>query len=181
MVLLILGASYLSNKLIITGKFHIVEEDTDSELVISSYPNNAEVYLGKNYVGKSPATLTSLSPGVYEVTVRKPGFGEVTDHVYLGKNQNKNVFLKIESMFGKIYVESDPSGADIFVDGLKKGITPKLIDDLSEGTHTIKITKEFYKEYIGYVTATNKLNKIFFKLDEKTAINMREPLYSDRV
>ncbi|MBI2674926.1 MAG: PEGA domain-containing protein [Candidatus Aenigmarchaeota archaeon] len=42
---------------------------------------------------------------------------------------------------------SDPSGAELFVDGVRRGVTPAKVDRLSPGTHTIRISKAGYTEY----------------------------------
>ena len=47
-----------------------------------------------------------------------------------------------EYKFGRIFVESDPDGAEIYVDGYDTGYsTPYAIDGLSEGAHFIEVSK----------------------------------------
>jgi hypothetical protein len=50
-----------------------------------------------------------------------------------------------------IYIESEPSDANIFINGEYKGITPLKLQ-LKEGTYTIKIKKEGYKECTKKIT-----------------------------
>lgn len=46
---------------------------------------------------------------------------------------------------GSVYVRSSPSGATIEIDGVEKGTTPKLIQDLMIGGHTIKLKLDNHK------------------------------------
>src|SRR5579884_2488771 len=64
--------------------------------------------------------------------------------------------------FGGLYVNSLPTGADVWVDGSYIGRTPLLVDGLRAGKHAITVTKAGWKvEEVdqnvaaGVVTATN--------------------------
>ena len=48
---------------------------------------------------------------------------------------------------GSLVVESEPDEADIFVDGKRIGVTPRLINELLIGQHEVKLTKEGYSDY----------------------------------
>ncbi len=181
MILLILAAGYLSNKIIITGKFYIVGEERENGVTIISSPNQAEVYFDDAYVGRSPVTITELSPGTHKVVLKKLGYYDLTEYVDLGTNQRKDVFYELQSSFGKVYVESDPTNADVFIDGLHKGITPKLISDLSDGAHILILVKEGYVDYTDYVISGKQEKKVFIKLDRKTREAAAQPLFSDRI
>src|SRR5262245_6567203 len=47
---------------------------------------------------------------------------------------------------GTIQVVTEPAGAEAFVDGQRKGVTPLAIDDLSVGEHTVRIVKDGFVE-----------------------------------
>lgn len=54
-------------------------------------------------------------------------------------------FESNEDKFGGLYIKSNPSGANILIDGKKiEGITPKIIDKINVGKHRI----ELYKGYL---------------------------------
>ena len=58
-----------------------------------------------------------------------------------GQNQTN------QTQFGSLYASSTPSSASVYVDNVLKGLTPKLISNLSIGSHTIKFTKTGYYDY----------------------------------
>ena len=55
--------------------------------------------------------------------------------------------LPLPSSFGSISVSSDPSGADIYLDGKYQGTTPKTISDVISGDHKIELKKSGYEDW----------------------------------
>lgn len=49
---------------------------------------------------------------------------------------------------GSLSVTSNPTGANLFVDSVFKGTTPRTVSGLSVGNHNIKVTKSGYNNYI---------------------------------
>ena len=47
--------------------------------------------------------------------------------------------------FGRLKVNSAPEGAAVYLDSESKGVTPVTIDQVSEGTHQLVISKQGYK------------------------------------
>ncbi|MDG6257084.1 MAG: PEGA domain-containing protein [Methanomicrobiaceae archaeon] len=60
-----------------------------------------------------------------------------------------------ETQFAGVMVESNPAGAEIFIDGFRTGIcTPSLIDNVSEGYHHIAVSRP------GFLPAGKKIHVI---------------------
>ena len=64
-----------------------------------------------------------------------------------------------------IYILSNPSGANISIDGIYKGETPKMISNVSIGRHTLKLTKIFHKIYSN--------NTIIYQNNNPIQINLK--------
>lgn len=64
-----------------------------------------------------------------------------------------------------IYISSNPSGANIYIDGIYKGETPKMISNVSIGRHTLKLTKIFHKIYSN--------NTIIYQNNNPIQINLK--------
>ena len=69
---------------------------------------------------------------------------------------------------------------EVFIDGVHKGITPKLISDLSDGVHTIKLVKENYIDYVNQIVVGKQEKKVFIKLEKKPKEGFASPLYFDK-
>ncbi|WP_369334797.1 PEGA domain-containing protein, partial [Methanosarcina spelaei] len=44
-------------------------------------------------------------------------------------------------------VTSSPTGADIFLDDTYEGETPKILEDVKQGSHTVTLTLTEYKDW----------------------------------
>ena len=64
----------------------------------------------------------------------------------------QNVDITPVAEVGFLSISSEPNGADIYVDGKHCGMTNKVVTDLAEGSHTLRLEKQ------GYVTLTKTIN-----------------------
>ncbi len=62
--------------------------------------------------------------------------------------------------YGTLYVESNPSGAEVYIDGYYEGTTPLTIPNILPGTYTVKITKDGYNDYYESVYISPGASKI---------------------
>jgi len=76
--------------------------------------------------------------------------------------------LEKEETTGSVTVDSNPSGANIYLNGSYKGTTPKTIEDLEAGSYSLKLTKEGYEEKTERVQIEKgKTKEVEIKLTEK--------------
>jgi hypothetical protein len=59
------------------------------------------------------------------------------------------------SAVGNISVTSTPAGATVYVDNINNGITPKVIEGITSGSHSIVLQKAGYQNDTRTVTVTN--------------------------
>lgn len=89
---------FLSVGLLLTRleKMDYIPPPRASQIIVSSFPSNAKVYLERRLKGVTPFTLTGLKPGIYKIRVAKAGFGSVEKVVVLEKMETKrlNITLK---------------------------------------------------------------------------------------
>ncbi|MGB2798565.1 MAG: DNRLRE domain-containing protein [Dehalococcoidia bacterium] len=72
-----------------------------------------------------------------------------------GRTADGSVVVTAVITTGTIEVNSDPTGATVYLDGEDTGnITPYVIADVEEGEYTIKLTKQFQKDHEDTVTVT---------------------------
>ncbi len=89
--------------------------------------------------------IKELPPGTYTVELTAPGFPVWTSSpINLGAGQT----IMVENTFnatGALDIKSGPVGAELFVDGVSKGLTD-LILTLGTGTHSIKLSKQGFED-----------------------------------
>lgn len=120
------------------------------ELTIESTPSGAEVYINGTYEGETPLEVTLL-PGEYEIKVSKEGYEERTSVVHLLPGDSVVLNFNLSSTSGTVTIVSEPSGADVYINGDYRGKTPLEVN-LPPGTYEIRISKEEYQEKVLSVT-----------------------------
>ena len=70
--------------------------------------------------------------------------------------------------YGTIGVTSTPSGAEVFIDGEQKGVTPVFLDNMVTGAHKVVVRKPGYELYSGTVlVSSGQLMQVKAKLVEE--------------
>ncbi|GAB6102214.1 hypothetical protein JCM16138_14370 [Thermococcus atlanticus] len=129
-----------------------LEDELDKAFLnVNSIPVGAKVYINDEYKGKTPTTL-QLSPGTYTVKLIKNDYENYTTTVTIGMGEIKNVSVTLVPLFGYLSITSNPSGAEVYIDGSYIGTTPINDYKLSTGQHEVKLAKEGYHEYLKIVT-----------------------------
>ncbi|QDA31598.1 PEGA domain-containing protein [Thermococcus indicus] len=129
-----------------TEKLEVTLSKEPGTLKITSEPSGAKVYIGGDYKGTTPLTL-NLAPGTYDVKLTMKDYEDYTTTVTLSPGETKSLSATLKPAYGYLSVESDPSGAEVYVDGNYIGTTPITDYKLSPGEHSIRIKKDGYEEY----------------------------------
>ena len=129
------------------------------DIQIQSSPTGAAVYVNNNYMGttisSSALYITQLTPGSYPVRITLPGYQSYTvtavvtaDGVYdIRANLIPVTYGPTPSTNGQITVRSSPSGANIYVDNVYKGLTPLTLVEIPQGGHTILLRMNGYQDW----------------------------------
>ncbi len=116
------------------------------ELRITTTPAGATISVdGKELPQRSPATL-NLPQGQHAIVMSADGYRPETRHPDITVGQRTNVTAALVATVGFMMVNSDPAGAEIFIDGNATGqVTPAKVK-ASQGQHTFTVRKQGYKE-----------------------------------
>lgn len=129
-----------------------------SALQITTNPQ-ASVFLNEKHLGKTPYFSDQLKEGTYTVKIAA-GEASYVEKIELKKGAltvvnrdlNNNMFaqsgevLWLEQGTRDLFIASNPSEAEVVIDGQFKGLTPTIIRDLDVGDHKVKITKNNFLE-----------------------------------
>jgi serine/threonine protein kinase len=118
-------------------------------LYVSSRPAGAEVFInGAKQSGQTPTTLP-LASGQYDLVLRIPGYEAYAGHVQVKDNiqTTLDVELKEKTQVHVAWaqVDSTPSGAEIFVDGVPANQTTPGRVQIPMGSHIIAIRMAGYQ------------------------------------
>jgi len=126
------------------------------KISVSSNPSGATIYVDGIYVGKSPVT-TTMDTGSHYVVGYLNGQSK-SQMVNVNSGQTASVFLQFAQPMATLNVNSNPSGADVYIDNQYKGSSPVTVN-LNPGTYTLKLQKSGYETYNEQFNLSTTLTK----------------------
>jgi hypothetical protein len=122
---------------------------------ISSNPAGANVYGDGVYVGQtrsgSPLVFNEVKPGIHTLLLTKSGYQdyEATQSVVAGQDYVVSVTLNSvqNPSSGGISIISAPSGAEVYLNNVFRGLTPITLDSLAPGSYTVFLKLSGYQDW----------------------------------
>lgn len=93
------------------------------------------VYVDEQLIGKAPLNV-SLTSGMHNIKIKRDSY-QIEEDFIIGKERNNNIKLSFSK---KIRIESDKTGDNVFVDGVRVGDTPCDVN-IPFGMHKVKIVR----------------------------------------
>ncbi len=109
-------------------------------LLIHSTPSGAELEINGVHRGNTPALITDLTAGVHQILLSTSGFLPRRLEVMIEDRQPKRIYSELTPDTAVIIVNARPSGADVFVDGIRQGQSPCTLEDVRTGEIAFRIS-----------------------------------------
>jgi hypothetical protein len=112
-------------------------------LTVSTNPAGAQVYVDNTERGTTPLTVT-LAAGSHLVELR--GAGEprtMPVTITAGAQTSQYIELPLGTAVGSLQVRTEPAGAQVSVDGVPRGKSPVLVENLTPGEHAVALDSDF--------------------------------------
>jgi hypothetical protein len=150
-----------SQVVIIDATLEVASTVEIGSISVSSSPSGASVYLDGGYQGTTqpgnPLDLTGIPPGQHAVRLNLAGYQDYTQNVQV---QSGGIALVDAAMTpssspssaGTLQVNSDPQGANVFLDNLCRGVTPLTLTPVETGSHSLLVRLPGYNDYTSTVT-----------------------------
>ena len=110
--------------------------NNDDTISITTIPDNADVYIDENYIGKSNLKYKRDLESIHKIRVLLQGFGIQEKMVDFSKE--RDIIFNLEKSYYKVSVKTVPEGAVLYVDEVYKGQTPITLD-MPEGDHDFRL------------------------------------------
>lgn len=123
-------------------------------LQVSSVPSGAVAMLDGGNWQYTPAQFASVSPGTsHYVQISMNGYETYATTVYVTAGETAYASAELvpftpQPSTGSLSVATSPAGADIYIDGRYRASSPNIITNLAPGTHTLRMHKAGYDEYL---------------------------------
>lgn len=139
-------------------------------LLVRTEPPGATVRVDGRERGMTPLSLADIPHGTYRLEVSAPGYASqerevaisadisvAAVSVMLARTPEAVAEAAAESSVtlatdGSLYVDSRPTGAAVFVDEERVGVTPLLVPDVAAGSHQVRIEGNGYLPWTTIVT-----------------------------
>src|SRR5262249_6730266 len=95
-----------------------------------------------------PFALTNLQPGQHSITVTKSGYTSDTRSVNVISGNRATIVVHLAQLTATLIVNSDPAGANIYVDGRDTGTKTPAQVSVDKGQHVVPVRK------MGYIDET---------------------------
>ena len=116
-------------------------------LLIRTTPEGASIRINGIDRGRGPLLVTDLDTGDYRIGVASAGYIGKEVRVKLPDRRPRMVDVSLLSDFGKLVIDSVPTGAAVTLNGIDKGTTPVTLDRIPTGTSTLELAAEGYKRH----------------------------------
>ena len=157
-----------------------VTDNTTSTLNVSLVPNFAditlvtdaesEIWIDGRQRGKGKCTI-GLEQGEYTVEVKRASHRTVSDVITVSDLTARTIQLPSPSpIYGILEISSSPSRATIFIDGVEKGQTPLILENVLVGSRKVTLKKEGHESYEKTIELTESAdNMLSATLEPKKA------------
>ncbi|WP_456365881.1 glucodextranase DOMON-like domain-containing protein [Thermococcus sp.] len=125
--------------------------DNYGMISVYSTPAGATVSIDGKDVGTSPVKYYLVPAGNHTITLSMKDYHDYTKTIVVEPEKAITINATLELLPGTITITSNPSGANVYLNGSYKGITP-LAFNLAPGTYEVKLTKQDYKNYTTTIT-----------------------------
>lgn len=111
----------------------------NTRLKIITHPPQAEVFLNKQRWGVTPIDLKALPPGQYTMQLEHPQYQSVTEVLHIARNQVQTIEKTLKPALTEFYIQSEPTGAEVWLNGTRKGQTPLKVEVTAHDEHHLTI------------------------------------------
>lgn len=121
---------------------------------------NAEIWIDNRNVGNG-YWKGRLEYGQHKIECKKPSHRASGMYLTVEPDTREQISLDApDPIYGYVNVSSSPSGADVYVDGEKHGITPQRLT-LLEGNHIVEVRKSGYTSETRNFSVSERSNHRF--------------------
>ncbi len=108
-----------------------------AHLAVTSVPTGAEVRVDGRLLGRTPLTGRTMTPGLHLVEVRHSYYARYSRQLNLPAGRRTELAVALEPGVGELMLYSNPRGAWVEVDGVRREGTTPLLLKLPSGPHQV--------------------------------------------
>lgn len=112
-----------------------------------STEKGGRIFLNDTEVG-SESFIGRLSYGSHNIRIEKESFRTRDTIIAIVRGHETRLpYFKLDYSLRRIIVNTEPTGAEVFINGTRQGITPATINNLPEGNIMLTLVKEGFRSF----------------------------------
>ncbi len=135
----------------ITANLSMIIDNATGIIFVASSPSSANVYLNNSFKGRTPRTISNITPGNYTLNLSKAGYQPYSTMVEVVGGGMENIQVNLTPL-GSLFANSTPTSANVYLNGTYKGRTPITLSNLVNGDYALILQKTGYENYSANVT-----------------------------
>ncbi|MBT6710306.1 MAG: PEGA domain-containing protein [Candidatus Marinimicrobia bacterium] len=148
-----------------TFNLNLKLEPRSGLLSISGSPNGASIFANGQKIGHIPVQDFRIAEGMVELTASYKDYHSQLEFLNIQRDQIYEHVFNLERHTGKLIVITEPPDAEIYLDKEGQGNSPKILDGISVGIHTIDIQHpSFLAQSETFTLTLNEKKNFRFKL-----------------
>src|SRR5574341_1082346 len=141
-------------------------------LTITTEPPGASIFIdGKKIEGTTPLTLENIQAGMYYTIEAKKdiSYGK-SEWIWVYPDRYTSVNIVMEPPKARLTITTDPTEADVLLDGDPVGTSPMTLHDIPYGEHTLEARLSGYHPSIQKINIKDNDQKTSLELKQRTSI-----------
>ena len=114
-------------------------------LSINSVPTGSVVMINGQVKGKTPYSIDRIKSDSYNITVSKDLYHTYEENFIIIDGSENPRDISLTPAFGELTVKTNPTGAEVRIDGQSRGATPFELDELPSGNYHLTLTKDLFQ------------------------------------
>jgi len=116
---------------------------------VESQPSGAQIYFNGNYRGTAPLVISDVWAGKYTIEAELSGYQPYTTSVTVTPGFRTPVYCPMTRLetTGSLYILSQPTNSNIYLDGVYRGTTPLTLNNLAATTHIVQLDHTGYYDW----------------------------------
>ncbi|MEK6974574.1 MAG: PEGA domain-containing protein [Nanoarchaeota archaeon] len=151
-------------------------------LYIQTNPTTSYVFVDGIYRGISPVTVYDLDTSfTHVIKATKLEFQDAISYVNALAGKTTSIFIILNPLTqqGNIYVQTNPTQSNIYLDGVFRDLSPIFIANISVGNHTVLANKPSYSNASQIVTVlSGQTTNVYFNLQALNYTNQSTGILS---
>ncbi|MCF8303198.1 MAG: PEGA domain-containing protein [Bacteroidales bacterium] len=125
-------------------------------IAVNSEPSGAEIFLDGKSLGTAPIPRQKIESGNHTLRAEMDLYHSETLEFTIADGDDISPKLTLDPAFGSLTVNSEPSGARVYLDDEMIGTTPHTENRLASGNYELRVTKDLWNEVTERLTINNE-------------------------